>query len=268
MAGIRHPEFIKSLEDTKYPFVPTASLNNGNDSLLEGTFLDAHFYAPAGAGRYYLSKVENTSSSITLTVGDRSTTNRMTGTLSLPLTESIIRFVDEFGRPSGLIVSDPSRISLMSAWGVGEHRFAQEDTEFCVTCQVPVSDPGVTGLRLPDGEILTGKIWLVGEDGVIITTETIVNSDGESVLAITPNVVGDPLYLQRLCSPEELFTPINPVRKIRVVNDGYTYDCEPDDQGNFNIQMNDSLAADAALRVRTTPEGIVITVEGTTPEGA
>lgn len=267
MTGIRHPEFIKSLENTTYPFVPSATLTNGTDILLEGTFLDAHFYAPAGAGRYYLSKVENTSSRIKLTVGDRSTDNRMTGTLSLPVVDSFIRFTDEFGRPSGLLVSDPTRISLMTAWGIGDHLFSRDDTEFCVTCQVPVSDPGVTGLRLPDGEILTGKIWLVGEDGVILTTETITNSDGESVTAITPNVVGDPLYLQRLCNPEDLFVPVNPVRGIRVVNDGYTYDCEPDEQGNFNIQMNDSLAADAALRVRTTPEGIVVTVEGTTPEG-
>jgi hypothetical protein len=29
--------------------------------------------------------------------------------------------------------------------------------------------------------------------------------------------------------------------------------------------MNDSLAADAALRIRTTPEGIVIEVAGSTP---
>jgi len=29
--------------------------------------------------------------------------------------------------------------------------------------------------------------------------------------------------------------------------------------------MNDALAADAALRVRTTAEGIVLTVEGNTP---
>ena len=41
------------------------------------------------------------------------------------------------------------------------------------------------------------------------------------------------------------------------------YICDADDIGNFNIQMNDSLAADAALRVRTTTEGIVFQVEGT-----
>ena len=41
-SDIRYPEFIKSLEQTKYPFVPTASLSNGSVFFLEGTFLDAH----------------------------------------------------------------------------------------------------------------------------------------------------------------------------------------------------------------------------------
>ena len=267
MTGMRHPEFLNSLENTTYPFVATATLTNGTDSLLEGTFLDAHLYASTSSGRYYLSKVEVASSSIKLTVGDLTTTAAMTGTISLPVTDSVVRFFDVFNRPSGILISDPARLSLLASWGLGVHSFSREATEFCVTCQVPVSDPGVTGIRLPDGEIITGKVWLVGDDGVVLTTEEIVMPSGETAIAIRTNVVGDPLFLQRLCNPDELFTPINPIRVIRIVNDGYTYDCEPDDQGNFNIQMNDSLAADAALRIRTTPEGIVVTVEGTTPEG-
>jgi len=267
MTGIRHPEFLNSLENTTYPFVANATLTNGTDSLLEGTILDAHLYATEGSGRYYLSLVEITSSSITLTIGDLSTTAVMSGTISLPVTDSVVRFFDLFGRPSGILISDPARLSLVASWGLGVHRFSKEDTEFCITCQVPVSDPGVTGLRLPDGEIITGKIWLLGEDGVVITTENITMPSGETVTAIKPNVVGDPLFLQRLCNPDELFTPISPVRIIRIVNGDDTYDCLPDEQGNFNIQMNDNLAADAALRVRTTPEGVVVTVEGTTTGG-
>ena len=32
MAEIRHPEFIKELEGTKYPFTPTSTLSNGEVS--------------------------------------------------------------------------------------------------------------------------------------------------------------------------------------------------------------------------------------------
>ena len=110
-------------------------------------------------------------------------------------------------------------------------------------------------------------MWLVGEDGVVLRTELTTDKDGNSVEVLRLDVVGDPLYLQRLCNPEELFSPVNPIRTLRVKQGEYTYDCVPDDQGNFTIQMNDSLAADAALRVRTTPAGIVITVEGSTNAG-
>lgn len=267
MTGIRHSEFIKSLEDTKYPFVPSATLSNKKVTFLEGTFLDAHLYAAAGTARYYLSEVVVTSSQFTVYVGDSLDTKRLSGTVELPISVDNIKLSDSFGRPGGILVSEVSRLALLTSWGIGTHTFTQEQTEFCVTAQVPVSNPGVTGIKLDSGEVLTGKIWLLGEDGVVISTENQTLSSGEVVEAIRIDAVGDPLFLQRLCNSEDLFTPVNPVRTLRIVNGAYSYDCEPDEQGNFNIQMNDSLAADAALRIRTTPEGIVVLVEGSTPEG-
>ena len=264
MAGIRHPEFIKELENTKYPFIPTAKLSNGTSAFLEGTFLDAHLYSVTGTGRYYISKVDVASDSVKITIGDSKEATRLTGEISMPVTEGIVRLVDVYGRSGGLLVSEPSRLSLLAAWGVGSHRFEQGQTEFCVTCQMPVPDPGVTALRLDTGEILSGKVWLIGEDGVVLRTELTTDKRGNTVELLRIDVVGDPLYLQRLCNPESLFTPVNPIRVLRIKQGDYTYDCEPDDQGNFSIQMNDATAADAALRVRTTPEGLVITVEGST----
>jgi hypothetical protein len=267
MAGIRHPEFINELENTKYPFIPTAKLSNGLDSFLEGTFLDAHLYSVVGTQRYYISKVTVTSDKMTIVIGDDNEATRLIGEVDMPIGESVVRLLDAYGRSGGMLVSEPARLSLLTAWGVGEHKFEQKQTEFCITCQMPIPDPGVTAIRLADGELLSGKVWLVGEDGVVLRTELTTDKDGNVVELLRIDVVGDPQFLQRLCSPEELFTPVNPVRIIRIVQGEYTYDCEPDEQGNFSIQMNDSLAADAALRVRTTPEGIVITVEGSTNAG-
>lgn len=267
MAGIRHPEFIKELENTNYPFVATATLSNGTDTFLEGTFLDAHLYAVSGTRRYYLSRVIVSSSELQIIIGDANNSARLTGTVSLPISSGTVKLVDEYERSGGVLVSEPARLSLLTAWGVGEHIFERDQTEFCITCQVPVPDAGLTGIRLENGELLSGKVWLVGEDGVVLRTENIADSQGNPVEVLRVDVVGDPLFLQRLCNQEELFTPVNPVRVIRIKQGEYTYDCLPDDQGNFNIQMNDSLAADAALRIRTTPEGIVITVEGSTNAG-
>jgi len=267
MVGIRHAEFIKELEGTNYPFIPTAKLSNGLVTLLEGTFLDAHLYSVVGTQRHYISKVIVTSSKLSIIIGDSNESVRLTGEIAMPIDTDIVRLVDSYGRSGGMLVSEPSRLSLLTAWGVGEHRFEQKQTEFCVTCQMPIPDPGVTAIRLADGELLSGKVWLVGDDGVVLRTELSMDTDGNVVERLRVDVVGDPQFLQRLCNPEELFTPVNPIRAIRIKQGDYVYDCEPDEQGNFSIQMNDSLAADAALRIRTTPEGIVITVEGSTNAG-
>jgi len=266
MSDIRYAEFLASLETTKYPFIPTASLSNGDVTFLEGTFLDAHIYPVGGAGRYYLSQVTVTSTSFTIFVGDGNNAQLLSGTLSLPLTTGSVRLTDVYGRPGGILVSSVDRLALLAAWGLGIHGFERKQTEFCVTCEMPVPDPGVTGFCLPSGEILTGRVWLVGDDGVILRAEpSTTDKNGNLLRIVRVDVVGDPLFLQRLCDDASLFQPVNPIRELRVVNGNAVYTCKPDAHGNFNLQMNDALAADAALRVRTTPDGIVINVEGSTP---
>ena len=267
MSDIRHPELLTSLETTKYPFIPTATLSNGEASLLEGTFIDAHIYAVDGTGRYYISKVVVESSKFTITIGDSLLDTRLTGEVLLPISKSSVRLVDVYGRPGGLLVSDPSRLSVIAAWGLGTHKFEIAQTEFCVTCQMPVPEHGISGFRLPNGEIVAGKVWFMGRDGVVLSVEAAKDEYGQEIAStrvLRVDIVGDPLYLQRLCDPNSLFEPINPLRKIQVVHEGTTYACTPDINGNFNIQMNNALAADAALRIHTSPSGIIITVEGST----
>lgn len=255
MSAIRFAEFRNSLENTKYPFIPTATLTNNSVAFLEGTFLDAHIYAISGTGGYYISSAVVTQNNITIYLSDSQNQNFISGTITLPVTDSNVQLLDIYGRPSGILVSEPTRLSILSTWGLGTHTFQKEQTEFCITCQIPISDPGVTGFVLPSGEILTGRVWFVGEDGVVL-------SNNGSQIQI--NVIGDPLYLQRLCDPQNLFNPVRPIRVIRVVNGSYTYDCTPDDTGNFNLQMNDSITSDTALRIRTNSSGIVFNIEGST----
>lgn len=263
MSDIRFPEFLPSLENTRYPFVADASLSNGRVQLLEGTLLDAHLYAVDGTQRYYISKVIVTSSQYTIIIGDLTSNTRLTGVVELPITVSVVPLQDNQGRPGGMLVSDPSRLSVLATWGVGTYTFERKQTEFCVTCQMPIPNPGVTSFRLETGEVISGQVWWVGEAGVIVSTNGGTIGIPE---VIRVDVVGDPHYLQRLCDPNSLFVAVNPIRVIRVKQNGeHLYDCEPDEYGNLNLQMNDALASDAALRIRTTAEGIVLEVAGTTP---
>lgn len=262
MTDIRHPELLRSLRSTNYPFVPSATLSNGNVFFVEDTFLDAHVYAAAGTSRYFISQVTVQSDKFTIYVGDNTFPLRLKGEVSIPVETSEIRLVDDYGRPGGLLLSAPARLALVSTWGVRTHVFEDHQTELCVNCQIPAAYPGVTGIQTQDGQVTTGKVWLVGEDGVVLRTESYTDKNGQVVPVIRVDIVGDPLNLQRLCNPADLFVPVNPIRVIRVVNGEYTYDCYPDEQGNFNIQMNEGLTPDPALRIRTTPAGIVFSVEG------
>ena len=265
MTAIRFPEFLASLENTKYPFIPTATLNNGRVSLLEGTFLDAHVYATTSFFRYYISEVVVGSDKFTIYIGDEAAPKNLYGEVSLPLTTANVQLQDDYGRPAGILVSSPDRLAMLSGWGIGIHAFERDQTEFCVTCQMPIPAPGVTGFLLETGEILSGKVWFLGDDGIVLSTSVVTDSQNNPVTTLQMNAVGDPLYLQRLCNPSNLFTPISPVRALQIVNGTNVSISFPNAQGNFSLQMNDSLAADAALRIRTTSEGIVINVEGSAP---
>lgn len=262
MAAIRFPEFLASLENTNYPFVPAASLSNGTVSFFEGTFLDAHIYPVDGNGRYYLSRVVVETAAIAFYVGDIQSPFRLSATLPLPTGQETVQLIDDSGRPGGVLVSSGTRLAIFAGWGTGTYDFERQQTEFAVTCCVPVPDPGVTGVRPVGYQAASGRVWLLGENGVVLDASSAVDSTGAAYEVVTVHIVGDPLYLQRLCAPEDTFTPVNPVRAIRVLSSTEDYTCYPDTRGSFNIQANAGLVARPALRVRTTPQGIVVKAEG------
>ena len=255
MAEIRHPEFIKELEGTKYPFTPTSTLSNGEVSFLEGTFLDAHIYSVTGTSNYRITSIVVSSSKITINIGDTVEPIRLSGEIALPIASGTVKLTDIYSRSAGVLVSEPVRLGLIAAWGVGTHTFSESEAEFCITCCMPVPDAGVTAIRLPSGEILSGKVWLVGEDGIVFQKTTTTNRAVDN--ALHKCAAGDPLFYKGYVTQKMPFHQYSQLRKLKSsIVQGTLYICDADDIGNFNIQMNDSLAADAA-RVRTTTEGLL-----------
>jgi hypothetical protein len=266
MTDVRYAEFLAELENTRYPFTAAASLTNRKVILLEGTFLDAHIYAAAGGSRYYLAQIKVTATQIEFTVGNFTDKAVATGVIPLPVQQNSVRLVDTLGRPAGILVSEPARLASVIAWGTGTQIFELEQTEFCVSCQMPVAPIGVTGFQLPDGQILSGKVWLVGEEGVIIQKVDVLNRQGETVSLIQPSVVGDPLFRQRSCNDNGQYVPQIPVQSIVAVNENdedYEYPLTPDTYGNISINMYDGYAEKAALRIRTSTAGVYFEVAGT-----
>jgi len=262
---IRHPEWRPSLEDTNYPFSPVVSLKNSAGTVIPGnSFLDAHFYPIGGTTGIYLSKFSVSHTEITFHIGDDSSSDIASG--SVPTNTEIpsyVRLTDVYGRPAGIIVSEPQRLAAFGSFGVGDHEFTQGQTEFVATVCMPTPDIGLRGVVLPDGNVKSGQLWLVGEDGVVLRN-SVTEIPGASIPTIRVDIVGDPLFRRRLCQPRQLFTTPKFVEKIEVKNGDQTWACTPDTNGRLFIQGNDSLAAKAALRVRTASDGTIeILVTGT-----
>lgn len=265
---IQFPQWRAENEPTRYPFASDATLTNGTQFLLDGTFLDAALFPVGGEVNLYLSSVVVAHDTVTLYIGDDTDPERCSGTFDLLSPPDLVSLTDTYGRPAGVLVSEAARLGLFAAWGVGTFTFEPEQTPFVATVCNPQPAVGVRGVRLPDGTVLTGDVWLVGEDGVVLREETVtvpLEACGQSrtYTVIRVDVVGDPLFRRRLCTPTSLFeTPLY-VTTI-VFSDGHqVVECGPGAAGDIKMTVNNDLASDTVLRVHPTEAGTKISVVGT-----
>jgi hypothetical protein len=259
--------------ENKFPFTEQSSLRaRSGGQLLEGVVLDASLYPPAGTSRYRLAKVTIASDRAIWYLGDGQQDELATAVLSFVSPEAILAFTDEHDRPAGVLVLDPLAALSIRGWGLGDHEFDAGDAEFCGSVCLPASAVGVTGLLLDDGTLLTGDVWLVGGDGVVLTQEERIRtgscqvSIAETVLRV--DVVGDPLFRRRLCSPTDRFDPPRWLQTITIVADNQTVVLTPDELGQIRIQLGANLADDSALRIALRDNQLMFEIVGTLTEGS
>lgn len=266
---IQHPEWRREQETTRYPFAERATLTNDTDVILEGLFLDAQLYPVGGGARMYLSRVDIAHDTVTLVVGAPGVAELASGEFDLIEPPDTVALYDGYGRPAGLFVSEAIRLASFQSWNIGEHVFAITQTEFAATVCVPQPAVGLRGIALEDGTLFTGDVWIVGDDGVVVRYEE-NTADGrncdEGPLRTFPtiriDVVGDPLFKRRLCTPPELFETPRFLRTITFQDNAQAIVCGPNARGDIKMTVNNDLAEDTVLRVRATPDGIVIEAVG------
>ena len=123
---------------------------------------------------------------------------------------------------------------------------------------------------LADGSFFAGKVWLVGEQGVVIRSGQVDEPAAceiptSKLESIRIDIVGDPLFKRRLCGDfTDMFITPNPIKSVRVVNeaDVEVFVCDPNEAGDLQIMATNSLAADTVLRLRNTEAGIVLEAVG------
>lgn len=269
---VLHPEWRDSLETTPYPFTDTATLrNDGGKFIPEGTFLDATLYPIGGGVRMRLSKVVINNQTVKIYIGDADDDELASAEIDLIEPPDEARLVDKYGRAAGLFVSESIRLSIFQAWGLGTHTFTQEQAGFCATVCMPTPEVALRGFILEDGSVFTNDIWMIGDDGVVLSVEDNVpvqvgclgTNIPEKVIRV--DVVGDPLFRRRLC--EGVFTTPQFLRTITVKRGCREFVCGPDEFGDFKISVGHQDSPDPILRVHTGTDGVIIEAVGEQLEG-
>lgn len=254
MAGARilYPHFRDEQADSRYPFADTATLRSSTNTsiaIAADTFIDASFF-PIGAGRrLYISSIGVTAQTVTINIGDALATDRISASYAplQPPADGILTFTDIYGRPAGTLLSTQAKLSRFSAWAVGEYTFAVTDTEFVASVAIPATEPGVRALRPETLQLMTGDIWLVGDQGVVL------RQDGTNTIRI--DIIGVPLFKRFLCDPQSAGFPA--ANYLKTLNG-----CGPDSYGNFTFTATNQLVDDTVLRVYPDNGTIVIDAVG------
>lgn len=249
---------------TNYPFSDSVSMTNGKRTLSQGIFLDAALWPVGVTGPLYLSRVVVGQTSITVYVGDDETPDLAHGTYNFPVTSPTVTLTDAYGRPAGTLVSEPDRLAVLAGWGAGDYSFDADQTEFVASVCFPQPASAVRGVLLDDGTLLDGEIWIVGDDGVALRHEQVTRPDGTVQDVVRVDIVGDPLFRRRLCFPLDLFATPRFLQEL-VITDGRQFlGLSPDSAGGVKLTVNNDLAKDTVLRVRSSGTEIVIEAVGNT----
>lgn len=247
------PDFRDQNEVSRYPFADGASRRTIEEELEIGPeiFVDASLYPVGGDARLYLSAIIVAPREVTLYVGSAASPQLLSVTFD-PYDDElfVLPLRDQYDRDGGVLVSEPTLLRIFASWPSGTHTFELAATEFVATCVIPTPEIGLRGILTEKDELLQGDVWIVGDYGIAVRPE-------DDTIRI--DVVGDPLFLRRLCSPLDKFQP---TQFLLTIND-----CGPDDYGNFNITVDDSLADKTILRVYPQDGAIKIGLIGRNVQG-
>lgn len=264
---IYNQEWRQENQATAFPFTGNASLKSQDGrTILLGTFLDAVISPVGGQAGLGITKISVTNETITISIGDTANKNRCSGAFSLVNPPDSIDLFDSYGRPAGLLVSEALRLVALQSWGLGEHTLSPGSAEFVAAVCCPTPEVGLRGFLLPDGTVVSGEVWLVGDAGVILRVEEDISpvpcqakADG---IIIRVDIVGDPLFRRRICAGAVDFRVPRFIETVRIIHNEGSFELTPDDRGEINLSPFNSLATDTALRIRPKQGGMIIEMAG------
>ena len=248
-------EWRDQVKPTKYPFTDTSSMTTANNLLFDYTAVyDASFYIINWTSRLFITSIEVTADpnkTARVYIGDASNQKAAYADIDPFNITDVVTFKDSLGRPAGIFVVDPVAFAFIQTWPLGIHQL-RTNAELVTSVITPMPSSYVTSLKTTANTYVSGDVWLIGEEGVVVRTE-----NGN----IRVDIVGDPLFKRKeYDNPDEFPTP----RFVKTINGN-----PPDANGDFKIVVGDYLAGDTILRVYPdlSLPGIRIELTGQTIEG-
>jgi len=240
MARLIHPQFRDENTTSRYPFADRARLvTDTGHTLPEDLVIDAVLHPINNSLPLLLRRVELAGLVVSLIVGTASD-DLCRADVDLTDPDGVVVLQDDLGRPAGVLLCDPTSLRLLRSWGNGLHTFAGT-AEFVATVEIPSPEQGVRSLAAEVGDPFTGDVWLVGEDGVLITEE-----DG----FVRIDIVGEPLWRQRLCDTMPTFQTQTFVQTINGI--------APNSYGNWQLTPGRVLTDQPALRIYPNNGDLVV----------
>jgi len=235
-------EWRNNNEQIRYPFVDTASLRSegGAFTINQDMFDDARIYPVGAAVGVYLTKITVEGKEVLFTVGDPVNGELASGSYDALSALNEVALYDSYDRPAGVLVSDSEKLrALANQLPQGETLFEAGSTEFVASVVIPLPYVGVRGFLLDDGNVVSGDVWFVGEDGVVLSYE-----NG----AIRVDVIGDPYALIKECEVQGQPLPI--FNGLKTIND-----IEPNEFGDFKLLVGGNLSEKPVFRIVTLGGG-------------
>lgn len=261
MTSITHLPWRNEQEAGNYPFSDTATLtSDAGIAFLPNTFLDAHLYPIGAHAGLYITKVAVTAGRVRLYVGTAANDELCSVEFNPLSPPQLLQLKDAYERPAGVLLTAELGLSLAQSWPTGTYTFTRAATEFVASVCCPMPEQGLQALATERGEILSGDVWLVGENGVVVREDPDVFIAGEAVVRV--DIVGDPLFRRALCQAEA-DSPDGPVplfaapRFLKTING-----LPPDEYGRFVINVGTAAADDPVLRITPTQDGLLLKIVG------
>lgn len=239
------PEWRDEQLDSRYPFSDSSTLISTDGwEFPKDLFIDIVVYVVGASAPIYMKTVTAEPSLVTFTFNDLGENFPITGTVNPYSTDTTINLLDQYGRPAGIIICDEEKITRLRGWPLGTYEY-ETQAELVASTVIPLPENYLSGFILPDGSLVTGDVWFFGDNGVVITKDEEGN--------IRFDLVGDPLFLRKLCGNRESYITPNFIKTVNGV--------PPDAYGNFAISSNNFLAADSILRIYPDLAQNVIKIE-------